>query len=51
MEAAGIPRTSQRRRRRRRAPDFGWLRKHWFRIVLGAVFALGFLFAKLITRT
>lgn len=41
---------SRHRRRRRHAPDFAWLRKHWFRIVLGAVFALGFLFAKLITQ-
>lgn len=49
MEATGTPRRKHRRRRRQ-APDFAWLRRHWFRIVLGAVFALGFLFAKMITR-
>jgi hypothetical protein len=50
MEATGISRAVRRRRRRRRTPDFAWLRRHWLRLVLGAVFALGFLFAKLITR-
>jgi hypothetical protein len=50
METAGASRTRHRRRRRRPA-DFAWLRRYWLQMVLGAIFALGFLFAKMITRT